>query len=111
MIEKAVAIYGRLDAAFNNAGNATESVIFDEQTTEQFREMIETNILGTFWCMKYELKHFNKAGAGSIVNMGSIAGLHAIPFSGSYAATRHAVSSGHPNLSIVEPNAVDRSSA
>ncbi|KAH8879745.1 NAD(P)-binding protein, partial [Thozetella sp. PMI_491] len=91
LIDNAVAIYGRLDAAFNNAGNSTDASPFQDQSTEKFQEMIQTNILGTFWCMKYELKHFLEKGAGSIVNMASIGGLHGIPFTGSYVATRHAV--------------------
>ncbi len=92
LIDNAVAIYGRLDAAFNNAGNSTDSALFEDQSTEKFQQMIQTNILGTFWCMKYELKYFNKVGSGAIINMCSIASLHGIPFTGTYVATRHAVS-------------------
>ncbi|ETS64919.1 short chain dehydrogenase [Moesziomyces aphidis] len=88
----ALDIWGRLDAAVNNAGISTDSAMFHELDTKHFRDMLEVNVLGLFWSMKEQLKHFSKSGKGHIVNLSSIAGMHGVPFTGSYSATKHAVS-------------------
>jgi NAD(P)-dependent dehydrogenase (short-subunit alcohol dehydrogenase family) len=49
--------------------------------------MLQTNVMGVYLCMKYEIQQMLKNGGGSIVNLASIAGFNGIP----YAATKHAV--------------------
>ncbi len=53
--------------------------------------MLQTNVMGVFWCMKYQIKQMLKQGNGSIVNLASIAGLNGIPWVSTYSATKHAV--------------------
>jgi NAD(P)-dependent dehydrogenase (short-subunit alcohol dehydrogenase family) len=53
--------------------------------------MLQTNVMGVYLCMKYEIQQMLKNGGGSIVNLASIAGLDGIPYAGPYAATKHAV--------------------
>lgn len=91
MIEQVVSAFGSLDMAVNNAGLFNESATIDNSNSDSFKAMIDTNILGVYYCMKYEITQMLKQGKGSIVNLASIAGLNGIPFTGTYCATKHAV--------------------
>jgi NAD(P)-dependent dehydrogenase (short-subunit alcohol dehydrogenase family) len=91
LVETAVTHYGRLDFAVNNAGISTEGAMLGDSETARFQEMIQTNILGVYFGMKYQIRQMLKNGGGSIVNLASIAGLNGIPYTGAYCATKHAV--------------------
>ena len=91
LVNRAVEKYGRLDMAVNNAGISTEGAKIAESETARFQEMIQTNVLGVYFGMKYQIQQMLKNGGGSIVNLASIAGLNGIPYTGAYCATKHAV--------------------
>ncbi|GLA55852.1 hypothetical protein AnigIFM63604_002937 [Aspergillus niger] len=91
LIEKSIAVWGHLDAAVNNAGISNDSELLENASTERFQEMFQVNVLGVFWCMKYQLQHMVPRKHGRIVNLASIAGLHGIFRTGGYCATKHAV--------------------
>jgi NAD(P)-dependent dehydrogenase (short-subunit alcohol dehydrogenase family) len=55
LVEKTLAIYGKIDGAVNNAGISTDAALFAELSTEEFQKMIQVNVLGLFWCMKYQV--------------------------------------------------------
>ena len=91
LIEFAVEKFGRLDLAVNNAGISNETKTIGESDPANFQAMLQTNVMGVYLCMKYEIQQMLKNGGGSIVNLASIAGLNGIPYAGPYAATKHAV--------------------
>jgi len=91
IIEFAVNKYGRLDLAINNAGIANETKTIGDSDPAKFQAMVQTNVIGLYLCMKLEIQQMLKTGGGSIVNLASIAGLNGIPYTGPYAATKHAV--------------------
>ena len=91
MIDGIVAEFGHLDMAVNNSGNFNETGNISESSTQKFRDMVETNILGVYFYMKSEITQMLKQGKGAIVNLASIAGLNGMPWAGTYAATKHAV--------------------
>jgi NAD(P)-dependent dehydrogenase (short-subunit alcohol dehydrogenase family) len=96
MIEAAVATYGRLDCAFNNAGIAGWQVDAAGKKTaewseEAFDRMIAVNLKGVWLCMRHELPQMQAQGGGAIVNTGSIAGLVGLPTSSAYVAAKHGV--------------------
>ena len=91
LIEATVKKYGRLDMAVNNAGISNETVKLGDSDPEKFQKMLQTNVMGVYLCMKYELLQMLEDGGGSIVNLASIAGLNGIPYVGPYCATKHAV--------------------
>lgn len=91
MISGIVAEFGRLDMAVNNAGIFNEYCSLDQSGSENFRDMLDINVMGLYFCMKFEIAQMLKQGGGSIVNLASIAGLNGIPWGGTYAATKHAV--------------------
>ena len=90
-IEFAVNKYGRLDLAVNNAGIANETKTIGDSDPAKFQAMVQTNVIGLYLCMKWEIEQMLKTGGGSIVNLASIAGLSGISYAGPYAATKHAV--------------------
>jgi NAD(P)-dependent dehydrogenase (short-subunit alcohol dehydrogenase family) len=91
LIEFAIEKFGRLDLAVNNAGISNETKTIGDSDPAKFQAMLQTNVMGVYLCMKYEIQQMLKNGGGSIVNLASIAGLNGIPYAGPYAATKHAV--------------------
>lgn len=91
MIEQIVSEFGHLDMAVNNSGIYNEAASMDTSNTQNFRDMIEVNVLGVYYGMKYEIEQMRKQGYGAIVNLASIAGLNGVPMTGTYCATKHAV--------------------
>jgi NAD(P)-dependent dehydrogenase (short-subunit alcohol dehydrogenase family) len=92
MIDKAVATYGKIDCAFNNAGiEGAWSPIVD-QSEEDWDQLIDINLKGTWLCMKYELKQMLKqGGAAAIVNNSSVAGYIGSAGAATYSASKHGV--------------------
>lgn len=75
MVERAIAVYGRLDCAFNNAGIEGDMAPTAECTEENWDRTIATNLKGVWLCMRYEIPEMLARGGGAIVNCASIAGL------------------------------------
>lgn len=91
MVEFAVATYGRLDCAANNAGGGVPSTAdWPDADPEAFLKTMELNTTSTWLCMKHEIAQMLKQGGGSIVNTSSIAGLRATLSEG-YTAAKYAV--------------------
>ena len=93
MVKKAVAKFGRLDCAFNNAGvSGPLGVPTAECTEEDWDQVININLKGTWLCMKYEIPAMLKNGSGAIVNASSQSGLvgsaRGVP---AYVASKHGV--------------------
>jgi len=93
MVEQIVSKFGRLDAAFNNAGVQSLAVETADSTSQEFDRVNAINLRSVWLCMKYELLQMRKQGSGSgtIVNNSSIGGLIGIPGRSIYHATKHGV--------------------
>ena len=92
MVAGAVARFGRLDAAFNNAGVELEGVPTHEADEALFDRTIAINLKGVFLCMKYQLRQMlAQGGGGVIVNTASVAGLVGAATMPAYAASKHGV--------------------
>lgn len=92
LIKKAVAIYGQLDFAFNNAGIAGAiGVSTHEYPDESWERVMGINLKGVWLCMKYEIPQMLKQGGGAIVNTASIWGLVGAPGASAYVASKHGV--------------------
>jgi len=91
LIDGIIDEFGQLDMAVNNAGIFNEYCTLDQSESQKFRNMLDINVMGVYYCMKYEIAQMLKQGNGAIVNLASIAGLNGIPGGATYAATKHAV--------------------
>jgi NAD(P)-dependent dehydrogenase (short-subunit alcohol dehydrogenase family) len=92
LVDQTVATYGRLDAAFNNAGIEGEvGKPTHEQSLANYRSVIDINVLGVLLSMKYEIAAMLKNGGGAIVNNASVGGLIGFPGASVYVASKHAV--------------------
>ncbi|QQC92875.1 SDR family NAD(P)-dependent oxidoreductase [Streptomyces alfalfae] len=90
-VESAVRTYGALHLAVNNAGIAGASAPTGEYAVEDWRRVIDTNLNGVFYSLRYELPHLIAAGGGAVVNMSSILGANGFAGSPAYSAAKHAV--------------------
>jgi NAD(P)-dependent dehydrogenase (short-subunit alcohol dehydrogenase family) len=91
MVEQTVSTFGRLDAAFNNAGVQSLAVETAGASGEEFDRVNAINLRGVWSCMKYELRQMRERGSGAIVNCSSIGGLIGIPGRATYHASKHGV--------------------
>ncbi|WP_030265664.1 glucose 1-dehydrogenase [Streptomyces sp. NRRL B-24484] len=90
-VQTAVSRYGRLDAAFNNAGYGAEQTPLHLMEQEVFDRIIDVNLRGVWSCMRHEIPAMLAAGGGAIVNTSSVAGLVATPVAAPYVVSKHAV--------------------
>ena len=91
MIEQAVRTYGRLDAAFNNAGINSDGAPMIETEDDDFDNIVNVNLRGVWNCMKAELRQMMAQGSGAIVNCSSIGGMVGSKGRSAYSASKHAV--------------------
>ena len=90
LVEKTVATYGRLDYAFNNAGDRGAWVTTADYSEADWDRVISINLTGVWLCMKFEIRQMLSQGGGAIVNMSSIGGLVGGP-GAAYIASKHGV--------------------
>jgi NAD(P)-dependent dehydrogenase (short-subunit alcohol dehydrogenase family) len=91
MVKQTVATFGRLDAAYNNAGVQNVLAETADATREDYDRVMAINLRGVWSCMKFELQQMLKKGSGTIVNCSSLGGLVGGPERGIYHAAKHGV--------------------
>jgi NAD(P)-dependent dehydrogenase (short-subunit alcohol dehydrogenase family) len=91
LIDQAVARFGRIDIAVNNAGTEGKPGPVTDLSPEAYGAMFDTNVLGTLLCMKHELRVMQALGSGAIVNISSTMGERGAPNMSLYAGSKHAV--------------------
>jgi NADP-dependent 3-hydroxy acid dehydrogenase YdfG len=116
LVATALEQFGRLDAIFANAGFGAKRG-FLEESPEQWREMVLTNVYGAALSIRAALTHFRQQNAGHFVITGSVAGRRALPGS-LYSSTKWAISGMGESLrqevadtpmrvTVIEPGMVD----
>lgn len=91
MVERTVAAFGRLDAAYNNAGIQVPASDVADQSAEDYDRISAINQRGVWACMKHELRQMRKQGSGAIVNCSSIGGVVGRAGIAAYHGTKHGV--------------------
>ena len=91
MVRFAVDTYGGLDIAVNNAGIGGEANPTGAYSIEGWRKVIDINLNGVFYGMRYEIPAMLLRGGGAIVNMASILGMVGFASSAAYVAAKHGV--------------------
>lgn len=87
MIETIVKQYGRLDVVVNNAGVTKDNLIL-RMKAEDLDLVLDTNLKGTFYCMKYAAKQMLRQRSGRIINISSIVGIHGNAGQVNYSASK-----------------------
>src|ERR1700733_10021556 len=86
LVDAAVARFGRLDAAFNNASDKIGMAPLADIDPAEFSRSVSTSVDGTFLGMKYQIPAMVRSGGGAIVNMASLAGLNGVANLAAYVA-------------------------
>lgn len=91
LVKQAVARYGRLDFACNNAGIGGEQNVTADYSVEGWQQVININLSGVFYCLKYQILAMLVNGGGAIVNMASVLGQVAFATAPAYVAAKHGI--------------------
>lgn len=91
MLKDCIQKFGAVDVLVNSAGIVGPRARTDRYALEEFRKVMEVNVIGMFNCMQEVLPHFLAKKSGNIVNLASVAGLGGFASHIGYAASKHAV--------------------
>jgi NAD(P)-dependent dehydrogenase (short-subunit alcohol dehydrogenase family) len=91
LVRGTVERHGRLDAAFNNAGEGALQGPLADVDPSDFDRVIDVHLRGTFACMQHEIAAMLESGGGAIVNMASTAGVGGWRGLGAYVAAKHGI--------------------
>jgi NAD(P)-dependent dehydrogenase (short-subunit alcohol dehydrogenase family) len=93
LFAETVKTFGRLDFLFNNAGMGLPAGPMEDITPEQWQQVVDVNLTGSFYCAQEAIRQFKaqKPQGGRIVNNGSISAHAPRPQSVPYTATKHAI--------------------
>lgn len=100
MVEFAVAETGALHGIVNNAGIGGPSAKTGSYDIEGWQKVIDINLSGVFYGMRYAIPEIEKAGGGAVVNMASILGSVGFPESIAYVSAKHGVVGATKNAAL-----------
>jgi NAD(P)-dependent dehydrogenase (short-subunit alcohol dehydrogenase family) len=90
MVAHAIETFGRLDYAVNNAGIEGRLSGITDLSEEEWDQVLDTNLKGTFLCLQYEARAMLRCGhGGAIVNVGSVNSFLGFPTGSAYVASKH----------------------
>lgn len=90
-VDETMKKFGKIDGLYNNAGIEGKQAPLIDYDMEVFRKVIDINLLGVYFGMKYVIPEMQKNGGGKIVNVASVGGIRGILNQTAYVATKHAV--------------------
>jgi NAD(P)-dependent dehydrogenase (short-subunit alcohol dehydrogenase family) len=99
-VEQAVKTFGRIDGLYNNAGIEGRQAPLTEYDIDVFRRVLDINILGVYFGMRYVIPEMQKQKYGRIVNVASVGGLRGVLNQVAYVASKHAVSGMTKNAAL-----------
>lgn len=88
MLDEAVRLFGGVDILINNAGIGIMGKTVEEISPDEFRQTIETNLLGVYYACHYAIPLIKQRGGGYIINISSLAGQNAHPRMAAYNASK-----------------------
>ena len=90
-VDQTVEEFGRIDGFFNNAGIEGKQNLTQDYGIEEFKKVIDINLNGVFFGMKYVLEVMKEQGSGTIVNTASVGGIRGVGNQSGYSASKHGV--------------------
>lgn len=99
-VDKTVAEFGTIDGFYNNAGIEGKQAPIISYDIEVFKKVIDINLLGVYYGLRYVIPVMQKNGGGRIVNVASVGGIRGVVNQMPYVASKHAVSGMTKNAAI-----------
>ncbi|MFJ5762877.1 glucose 1-dehydrogenase [Neobacillus sp. NPDC093182] len=90
-VNKTMETFGKIDGFFNNAGIEGKQDLTEDFGVDEFDKVLNVNLKGVFYGLKYVLKVMKEQGFGSIVNTASVGGIRGVGNQSGYAASKHGV--------------------
>ena len=91
LIDLGLNTYGRIDILINNAGITGQMAGLEEQDGEDWKKVLEVNLLGAVYGIKHVARHMQERGSGAIVNTASVAGIRSGAGGNAYSASKAAL--------------------
>lgn len=99
-IDKAKEEYGRIDGLYNNAGIEGKQASIIDYDMEVFKKVIDINLMGVYYGLRYVLPIMTEQGYGRIVNVASVGGIRGVMNQIPYVASKHAVAGMTKNAAL-----------
>lgn len=99
-VEQSVAAFGRIDGLYNNAGIEGRQASITEYDVDIFKKVIDINLMGVYYGMRYVIPVMQKQKYGRIVNVASVGGIRGVMNQVPYVASKHAVSGMTKNAAL-----------
>ncbi|MCK6692253.1 MAG: SDR family oxidoreductase, partial [Thermoanaerobaculia bacterium] len=99
-VNETVKVFGRIDGLYNNAGIEGKQAAMTEYDVNIFKKVIDINLMGVYYAMRYVIPVMQKQRYGRIVNVASVGGLRGVLNQTPYVATKHAVSGMTKNAAL-----------
>ncbi len=99
-VQKTVETFGKIDGLYNNAGIEGKQAPLVEYDLNIFKKVVDINLFGVYYGMKYVIPEMKKNGGGRIVNVSSVGGIRGVLNQTAYVATKHAVAGMTKNAAV-----------
>ena len=99
-VEETVKAFGRIDGLYNNAGIEGKQAGITEYDIAIFKKVIDINLMGVYYALRYVIPVMQKQKYGRIVNVASVGGIRGVLNQIPYVATKHAVSGMTKNAAL-----------
>jgi NAD(P)-dependent dehydrogenase (short-subunit alcohol dehydrogenase family) len=99
-VEKTLEAFGRIDGLYNNAGIEGKQAGITGYDINIFKKVIDINLMGVYYAMRYVIPVMQKQHYGRIVNVASVGGIRGVLNQVPYVASKHAVSGMTKNAAL-----------
>jgi NAD(P)-dependent dehydrogenase (short-subunit alcohol dehydrogenase family) len=99
-VDETVKTYGRIDGFYNNAGIEGKQALIPDYDIQVFKKVIDINLMGVYYGMRYVIPVMQKHQYGRIVNTASVGGIRGVLNQVPYVASKHAVSGMTKNAAL-----------
>jgi NAD(P)-dependent dehydrogenase (short-subunit alcohol dehydrogenase family) len=99
-VDETVKVFGRIDGLYNNAGIEGKQASITEYDVNIFKKVIDINLMGVYYGMRYVIPVMQKQKYGRIVNVASVGGIRGVLNQMPYVASKHAVSGMTKNAAL-----------